>query len=103
MKLLNLIVETSDHVKYHVNNGFSLTENVFRYSSDSFVNLWGEAKSAIILGLNYGPKNSPLEKIHKKKSSSTRNISVSFYLIFIFRIVLEKICPVVANSLLKSH
>ena len=37
------------------------------------LNLWKEAKSAIILGLNYGPKNNPLEKINKKNLG---NISV---------------------------
>ncbi len=37
------------------------------------LNLWPEAKSAIILGLNYGPKNNPLEK---NKYKSLGNISI---------------------------
>ena len=37
------------------------------------INLWPEAKSAIILGLNYGPISNPLEKI---KHKSLGNISV---------------------------
>ena len=37
------------------------------------LNLWPEAKSAIILGLNYGPKYDPLEKNNNK---SLGNISV---------------------------
>ena len=37
------------------------------------LNLWPETKSAIVLGLNYGPKNDPLEKNNNKSSG---NISV---------------------------
>ena len=37
------------------------------------LNLWPEAKSAIILGLNYGPKYDPLEK---NKYKSLGNISI---------------------------
>ena len=37
------------------------------------LNLWPETKSAIVLGLNYGPENDPLEKNHNKSSG---NISV---------------------------
>ena len=31
---------------YHVENGLSLSENVYRYSSDKFIQLFAEAKAA---------------------------------------------------------
>ena len=34
-------------LKYHVDNGLSLYENVYRYSSDAFVNLFAEAREAL--------------------------------------------------------
>ena len=36
-------------------------------------NMWKEAKTAIILGTNYGPKNNPLNKL---KNKSSGNISI---------------------------
>ena len=30
------------------------------------LNLWSETKSAIVLGLNYGPESDPLEKNNNK-------------------------------------
>ena len=43
------------------------------YRRKSPINLWPEAKSAIILGLNYGPKDDPLLK---NKKNDLGNISV---------------------------
>ena len=34
-------------LKYHVDNGLSLHEHVYRYSSDAFVNLFKEAREAL--------------------------------------------------------
>jgi len=33
-------------LKYHVDNGLTLSENVYRYSSDEFINLFKEARAA---------------------------------------------------------
>ena len=30
-------------------------------------NIWNEAKSAIVLGINYGPKSNPLNDLNKIK------------------------------------
>jgi hypothetical protein len=35
----------SENLRYHVNNQLPLTENTFRYGSESFLNLWAEARS----------------------------------------------------------
>ena len=34
-------------LKYHLDNGLSLHEHVYRYSSDAFVNLFKEAREAL--------------------------------------------------------
>lgn len=34
----------TENMKYHVNNKTPLTENAFRYASESFINLWAEAR-----------------------------------------------------------
>ena len=34
-------------LNYHLDNGLTLSENVYRYSSDSFVNLFSEARQAL--------------------------------------------------------
>jgi len=34
----------SDHLQYHIQNKFPLTENTFRYGSKSFISLWDEAR-----------------------------------------------------------
>ena len=34
----------SENLQYHVHNKLSLTENTFRYGSESFLNLWQEAR-----------------------------------------------------------
>ena len=71
-----LPVNTDLRLKEFIDLGFHGEMN---WLADSFerrkspLNLWEEAKSAIILGLNYGPKNNPLEKINKKNLG---NISV---------------------------
>ena len=33
-------------LKYHIDNSLSLYENVYRYSSDSFIQLFAEARDA---------------------------------------------------------
>ena len=35
----------SENLRYHVQNQLPLTENTFRYGSDSFLNLWAEARA----------------------------------------------------------
>jgi len=35
----------SENLQYHVDKQLPLTENTFRYGSDSFLNLWAEARS----------------------------------------------------------
>jgi hypothetical protein len=35
----------SENLRYHVDNQLPLTENTFRYGSQSFLNLWAEARS----------------------------------------------------------
>jgi hypothetical protein len=35
----------SENLRYHVKNKLPLTENTFRYGSESFLNLWAEARS----------------------------------------------------------
>ena len=35
----------SENLRYHVANKLPLTENTFRYGSESFLNLWAEARS----------------------------------------------------------
>lgn len=43
MKLLE-VVRTSLGLDYHIKHGLPISENVYRYSSESFVNLFGEAR-----------------------------------------------------------
>ena len=72
----DLPINTDVRLKEFIDFGFYGEMN---WLADSYerrkspLNLWEEAKSAIILGLNYGPKNNPLEKIKKKDLG---NISV---------------------------
>ena len=72
----DLPINTDLRLKEFIDFGFHGEMN---WLADSYerrkspLNLWEEAKSAIILGLNYGPKNNPLEKINKKDLG---NISV---------------------------
>ena len=37
-------VEVSDELKYHIENGLSLTDNVFRMYSESYFNLVNEVR-----------------------------------------------------------
>ena len=46
MKLLKAVL-LPNSLQYHVDNGLSLYENVYRYSSDAFVNLFTEARTAL--------------------------------------------------------
>src|SRR6056300_3782 len=68
--------EISKHLKEFVSKG--------RHGSMSWIsdtlerrlhpkNMWEDAKTAIILGSNYGPENNPLNKLNNKSSG---NISV---------------------------
>ena len=63
-------------LKEFIDSGF---HGEMKWMEDTFerrkspINLWNEAKSAIILGLNYGPKTNPLEKNNYKNIG---NISV---------------------------
>ena len=63
-------------LKEFIDSGF---HGEMKWMEDTFerrkspINLWEEAKSAIILGLNYGPKTNPLEKNNYKNIG---NISV---------------------------
>mgnify|MGYP006216912609 FL=1 len=72
----NLPINTDVRLKEFIELGFHGEMN---WLADSYerrkspLNLWEEAKSAIILGLNYGPKDNPLKKINKKNLG---NISV---------------------------
>ncbi len=68
--------ELSNHLKEFVSEGRHGSMN---WLSDTLErrlqpqNMWKEAKTAIILGTNYGPKNNPLNKL---KNKSSGNISV---------------------------
>ena len=42
---LNAKIVMTENMKYHVDNKLPLTENTFRYGSESFINLWAEARS----------------------------------------------------------
>ena len=72
----NLPINTDVRLKEFIELGFHGEMN---WLADSYerrkspLNLWEEAKSAIILGLNYGPRDNPLKKINKKNLG---NISV---------------------------
>ena len=46
MKLLKAVL-LPNSLQYHVDNNLSLYENVYRYSSDAFVNLFTEARTAL--------------------------------------------------------
>jgi hypothetical protein len=44
IKLLNLLVETTPGLDYHLKHNLPLSENIYRYSSDSFIQLFTEAR-----------------------------------------------------------
>jgi hypothetical protein len=45
IKLLNLLVDTTPGLNYHLQHGLPLSENVYRYSSDAFLQLFTEARN----------------------------------------------------------
>ena len=45
IKLLNLLVDTTPGLDYHLKNGLPISENIYRYSSDAFIQLFVEARS----------------------------------------------------------
>ena len=45
IKLLNLLVETTPGLNYHLKHGIPISENVYRYSSDAFIQLFVEART----------------------------------------------------------
>jgi len=44
-------VVISEHLQYHVNNDISITENIFRYGSESYFNLLKESRELYDKGL----------------------------------------------------
>jgi len=45
IKLLNLLVDTTPGLNYHLKHGIPLSENIYRYSSKEFVQLFTEARN----------------------------------------------------------
>lgn len=45
IKLLNLLVDTTPGLNYHLQHNLPLSENVYRYSSDAFLQLFTEARN----------------------------------------------------------
>jgi len=45
IKLLNLLVETTPGLNYHLKHKLPLSENIYRYSSNAFLQLFTEAKN----------------------------------------------------------
>jgi hypothetical protein len=45
IKLLNLLVDTTPGLDYHLKNGLPISENIYRYSSNAFIQLFAEARS----------------------------------------------------------
>ena len=45
IKLLNLLVDTTPGLEYHLKHGLPLSENIYRYSSDAFLQLFTEART----------------------------------------------------------
>jgi len=45
IKLLNLLVDTTPGLNYHLKHGIPIFENVYRYSSDAFIQLFNEART----------------------------------------------------------
>ena len=41
----------SEHLQYHINNDMSITENIFRYGSESYFNLLKESRELYDAGL----------------------------------------------------
>jgi len=45
IKLLNLLVDTTPGLNYHLKHGIPLSENIYRYSSEGFIQLFAEARN----------------------------------------------------------
>lgn len=45
IKLLNLLVDTTPGLSYHLKHGLPLSENIYRYSSNAFMQLFAEART----------------------------------------------------------
>ena len=45
IKLLNLLVDTTPGLNYHLKHELPLSENIYRYSSNAFIQLFAEARS----------------------------------------------------------
>ena len=45
IKLLNLLVDTTPGLNYHLKHDIPLSENIYRYSSDAFLQLFTEART----------------------------------------------------------
>jgi len=45
IKLLNLLVETTPGLDYHLKHNLPISENIYRYSSNAFIQLFSEARS----------------------------------------------------------
>jgi hypothetical protein len=45
IKLLNLLVDTTPGLNYHLKHGIPLSENIYRYSSNAFIQLFTEART----------------------------------------------------------
>lgn len=45
IKLLNLLVDTTPGLNYHLKHGLPLSENIYRYSSNAFIQLFAEART----------------------------------------------------------
>jgi len=45
IKLLNLLVDTTPGLNYHLKHGLPISENIYRYSSNAFIQLFTEART----------------------------------------------------------
>ena len=45
IKLLSILVDTTPGLNYHLKHGIPISENVYRYSSDAFIQLFNEART----------------------------------------------------------
>lgn len=45
IKLLNLLVDTTPGLDYHLKHELPISENIYRYSSDAFIQLFTEARA----------------------------------------------------------
>jgi len=45
IKLLNLLADTTPGLNYHLKHGLPLSENIYRYSSNAFIQLFTEARN----------------------------------------------------------